>query len=82
MKTFAYLRVSTSKQDLETQRHEILQYCDRHSLSVDDWLEIEISSRKTMKERRIDELLGKLKRGDSVIVSELSRIGRSISQAY
>jgi putative DNA-invertase from lambdoid prophage Rac len=78
--TYAYLRVSTIKQDLETQRYEILKYCERNERSVDIWLEIEISSRKNMKERRIDELLSLLKKGDTVIVSELSRIGRSISQ--
>ena len=78
--TYAYLLVSTIKQDLETQRHEILRYCERNERNVDTWLEIEISSRKNMKERRIDELLSLLKKGDTVIVSELSRIGWSISQ--
>jgi putative DNA-invertase from lambdoid prophage Rac len=78
--TYAYLRVSTIKQDLETQRYEIINYCKRNDLNVVKWLELEISSRKSTKERRIDELLGLLKKGDTVIVSELSRIGRSISQ--
>ena len=78
--TYAYLRVSTMKQDLETQRYEIINYCKSNDLNVVKCLELEISSRKSTKERRIDELLSILKPGDTVIVSELSRIGRSISQ--
>jgi DNA invertase Pin-like site-specific DNA recombinase len=74
------LRVSTVKQDLETQKHEIEGYCERHKMGVDEWLEVEISSRKNKKERRILELLGKLKKGDTLMVSELSRLGRSIPE--
>ena len=79
-KTVAYLRVSTDSQDLKKQRYEILEYCDRNRLSVDEWLEISISSRKSTKERLIDQLLETLKSGDTLIVSELSRLGRSVGQ--
>ena len=47
---------------------------------MDEFISVEISSRKTTKERRIDELVGKLSPGDTLIVSELSRIGRSIAE--
>ena len=80
MKTLAYLRVSTGKQDLNNQKLEILEYGRRHSIHVDDFIEIEISSRKSTKQRRIDELMSKLESGDSLIVSELSRLGRSVGQ--
>lgn len=80
MKTLGYLRVSTVKQDLDNQRLEILEYCKVNGFQVDDFLQIEISSRKTTKERRIDELLSLLNKGDSLIVSELSRIGRSVGE--
>jgi len=80
MKTIAYLRVSTDKQDLRNQRLEILEYSRKHDLKVDDFIAIEVSSRRTTKQRRIDELLSKLDRGDLLIVSELSRLGRSVGQ--
>jgi putative DNA-invertase from lambdoid prophage Rac len=80
MKTLGYLRVSTDRQDLENQRLEIEKYCKANSLTVDDYLQIEISSRKTTKERRIDELLSRLSRADTLIVSELSRLGRSVGE--
>jgi len=80
MKTIAYLRVSTDKQDLQNQQLEILEYGRKHDLKVDDFISIEVSSRRTTKQRRIDELLSKLDKGDVLIVSELSRLGRSVGQ--
>ena len=47
---------------------------------VDEWIELEISSRKTIEQRRISELLNKLHPSDIVIASELSRLGRSIKE--
>jgi DNA invertase Pin-like site-specific DNA recombinase len=79
-RTLAYLRVSTIKQDIDNQTHEINSYCNRNQISVDEWIKVEQSSRRTKKERRIDELLTKLKRNDTLIVSELSRLGRSLSE--
>lgn len=77
MKTYAYIRVSTDKQDVDSQRLEILEYARRRDIKVDEFIEITISSRQTSKERRIDELVSKLQSGDTLIVSELSRLGRS-----
>lgn len=80
MATIGYIRVSTDKQDTENQRHEIEAYAAAEGLVVDDWVEAEVSSRKSTKARRLDETLALLKRGDVLIVSELSRIGRSIRE--
>lgn len=73
----AYLRVSTNQQDLKNQRYEILEYAQRNGLQVNEFIEVEASSRKGTQERLIDHLFERLSAGDSVIVSELSRIGRS-----
>lgn len=81
-KTIAYLRVSTDEQDLENQRLEITKYAHRKQLQIDDWIHVEISSRKNTKVRRIDELFKLMKRGDRLIVSELSRLARSIREAH
>lgn len=78
MSTIAYVRVSKDTQDVENQRFEIIKYCEREGLSVNTWVEAEISSRKSTKARKIDETLNMLKRGDTLVISELSRIGRSI----
>ena len=75
-----YLRVSTDEQDLNNQRLEIMEYARQNKMTVDDFIEIQISSRKDTKARRIDELLKRLNTGDTLIIAELSRLGRSVGQ--
>ncbi|MDD2463141.1 MAG: recombinase family protein [Desulfobulbus sp.] len=75
-----YARVSTIKQDLKNQRYEILNYGSKNDLQITSWVEAKVSSRKTTKERLIDTLLANLKDGDTLIVAELSRLGRSVGQ--
>ena len=75
--TIAYLRVSTNQQDLKNQRYEVLEYAQKNNFNIHDFVQIEMSSRKDVGERLIDYLFDRLAEGDCVIVSELSRIGRS-----
>ena len=80
MKTVAYLRVSTRSQDLDNQKLAILEFSQKRRFPIDQFIESRISSRKSPFERRIDEMLGTLQPGDRLLVSELSRLGRSLSQ--
>ena len=77
---FGYIRVSTADQNLDGQKNLISRYCMDNKLIVDEWIELEMSSRKTVEQRRINELLDKLNPHDIVITSELSRLGRSIKE--
>ena len=79
-RTIAYLRTSTDKQDLHSQKLQILEYAQQHDLKVDEFIAIAISSRKTKRERRVDELLTMLHKGDMLLVTELSRLGRSTGE--
>ncbi|HHF7383201.1 TPA: recombinase family protein [Legionella anisa] len=79
-KTIAYIRTSTDKQDLNNQKLEIFEFAKKNKLEVDDFIEMTISSRKTSKERRIDEMLSVLNGADTLIVTELSRLGRSTAE--
>lgn len=78
MTTIGYIRVSTEQQDLEKQRHLLLEYAHQQHITIDEFIEVEISSRKNQRERRITELLEKLQSGDRLIVAELSRLGRNM----
>jgi DNA invertase Pin-like site-specific DNA recombinase len=80
MKTVAYLRISTGGQDLNNQRLAILDYAHRHRLQVDEFMEVQASSRKSLKQRGIDGLFAGMQSGDLMLVSELSRLGRSVGQ--
>lgn len=76
----AYIRVSTDKQDSNNQHHELLTYAHQKRLDITEFIEISIGSRKTTKDRRIDELLEKLQAGDILLVTEISRLGRSTAE--
>lgn len=79
-KTIAYLCASTDKQDLSHQKLEILEFARCRDLHVDEYLELTVSSRKTSQQRRIDELVQMLEATDTLIVTELSRFGRSTAE--
>ena len=77
-KTIGYIRVSTDHQDLQNQQHSILNYANKNALGKVEFIEVKMSSCKKDEDRKIDELFEILQTGDHLIVSELSRIGRSI----
>ncbi|WP_416861223.1 recombinase family protein [Helicobacter ganmani] len=74
----AYVRVSTNKQDTESQKIEIREYCNRNNLKIDKMLSVEISSTKSQEKRKICELKNMLHKDDTLITTELSRLGRDM----
>lgn len=80
MKTLAYLRVSTHSQNLDNQRLAILNFAQQEGITISDFIEVEASSQKTPQKRRLDEVFERLNKGDRLIVSELSRLGRSLGK--
>ncbi|CAE10935.1 recombinase family protein [Wolinella succinogenes] len=77
-KAIGYIRVSTDQQDLQNQQHSILNYANKNALGKVEFIEVKMSSRKKDEDRKIDELFETLQAGEHLIVSELSRIGRSV----
>ncbi len=75
---YGYIRVSTDVQTVENQKFEINNFAFSKSLKVDEYIEETISGTKEYSKRRLGKLLKKLKRGDTLICSELSRLGRSL----
>ena len=80
LKTVAYLRASTRSQDLANQKLAILEFSQNRRFPIDRFIESRISSRQSPLERRIEELMAVLEPGDRLLVSELSRLSRSLSQ--
>ncbi len=78
MKVIGYIRVSSDKQDAQKQEHLLLKYAQEHQMRIDEFIQIEISSRKDREARRIDALLEQLNREDVLLVAELSRLGRNM----
>ncbi len=80
MKTLAYLRVSSGAQELANQKYAILDYAQQQGIAIDEFVEAQVSTRKAIEKRGINEAIERLSAGDRLIVSELSRLGRSLGQ--
>jgi len=75
---YGYCRISTDHQQVSNQKHEIQTFIDKNNLLIDKWIEEVISSRKPLHERKLGKILKKLKKGDILIATELSRLGRNL----
>ena len=78
MGVYAYIRVSTDSQETENQRYEVLKYANEKKLGNVEMVEETISGRKSWKKRQLGNLVDKLQKGDILIITELSRLGRSM----
>lgn len=77
---YAYIRVSTDKQTVENQRFEINNFAKEKGISIEKWISETVSGTKTVAERKLGPLLKKMKKGDTLIISEISRLGRNLMQ--
>ena len=80
MTNFAYLRVSTDQQDANNQKFGILDYCNKNNLSKVKFIEDTASGKIAWQDRMIGQIMEKATNGDLIIVSEISRLGRSTLQ--
>ena len=76
--TAAYLRVSSNKQTTQNQRFEIEEYAKRNGILVDEWVEEVISGTKHHSHRKLGRLIKRLRKDDTLILSELSRLSRNL----
>ena len=77
-KTIAYLRVSTIDQDIEKNKASILHLANNKDLGKVYFVEEKASGKTPWRKRRIATIIESLNRGDNLVVSELSRLGRSM----
>jgi len=77
---YGYLRVSTDQQTIENQRFEISTHAAKNEMEVGKWVEETISGTVNFSSRRLGKLLKQAEKGDTIICSELSRLGRSLLQ--
>ena len=76
---YGYIRLSTSKQNVESQRYEILRYCNQNNIVIDEFIEEKISGVAKPSARLLGEkVLSRIGKGDIIIVTEISRLSRSI----
>jgi len=76
--TTAYLRVSTVDQDLNKNRADILQLANKQELGHVTFVEEKASGKISWRNRKIANIIETLGQDDNLVVSELSRLGRSM----
>lgn len=76
---YAYIRVSTEKQTTENQKQEIERFAAERNFTVEKWIKETVSGTKN-RNRRLGALLKKMKKGDILIISEISRLSRKLME--
>lgn len=74
----AYLRVSTGHQVLDNQSNEISKYADAKGIIIDKWVTEVVSGKRKGSERKLGAAIKKMKEGDMLIVTEISRLSRTL----
>lgn len=75
---YGYIRVSSDKQTVENQRFEIIQFADSNGMKIDGWIEETISGTLQYDKRELGKLMERVEKGDMILCSELSRLGRNL----
>jgi DNA invertase Pin-like site-specific DNA recombinase len=75
---YGYIRVSTDKQTVENQRFELENFATRKGFRIDEFIEEVVSGTKAVADRKLSTVIPKMQKGDTLIVAELSRIGRKL----
>jgi len=80
---YSYIRVSTDKQDIESQKIGIIRKAKELKLTINEWISDNgVSGVKEYDKRNLGVLMQKLKEGDVLIVSEISRLARSVFMLF
>lgn len=80
---YIYYRCSTEGQDFAQQNEVVTEYLRRHGISGDIPKIVEkVSGSVSHKERKLSELLDGCSKGDTIYISELSRLGRNMTDLF
>lgn len=82
MATYAYIRVSTDKQDAKNQTYTVSSYIHDRNLGAAILLEETVSGKKSWRIRKLAEIIDNLQSGDKLVVTEMSRLGRSMLEVF
>ena len=80
--TYCYCRVSTNKQTAKNQKVAIQEWLRRNKTKNPQWIMEAASGRKEPEKRKLGKALESLSEGDILVVTELSRLGRSLIMIF
>ena len=76
----AYLRVTIDKQHLERQKDEITRYASANGLEISKWITDIVDGKRKESEPTLFRVLDRMKKGDKVIITDIARFGRTLSE--
>lgn len=76
----AYLRVTIDKQHLERQKDEITRYASANGLEISKWITDIVDGKRKESEPILFRVLDRMKKGDKVIITDIARFGRTLSE--
>jgi len=82
MAAYAYIRVSTDKQDAKNQTYTVSSYISEKCVGAVQYVKETVSGKKSWKDRKLAEIIDKLEASDKLIVTEMSRLGRSMLEVF
>ena len=75
---YAYIRVSTELQSYEGQCYEVQNWSRQRNIPIDSWVQEKVSGTALLNKRTLGKLIRKMKKGDILVCTELSRLGRNM----
>ena len=78
MKTYAYVRVSTEAQSCSSQEFEINKWAEKQGIRIDSWIRESVSGTVPIEKRQLGRALKRMKEGDQLVSTEISRLGRNM----
>lgn len=78
MAVYAYIRVSTEMQSYASQEYEINRWCKNKNLVVNKWVSESVSGTIMVEKRHLGKMISNMSRGDLLVCTELSRLGRNM----
>jgi DNA invertase Pin-like site-specific DNA recombinase len=80
MANIAYVLTTGGDGDAAEQKDSIRAYAETKNLSIDNYITIDIPSVKSERKQRIQELFSDINRWDTIIISDIARLGQNISE--
>lgn len=74
----AYVRVSSAAQSCSGQEYEITVWSGKSGISVDRWVRETVSGTVEPSKRKLGPAIRRMKKGDLLVCTELSRLGRNM----
>lgn len=75
---YAYVRVSREHQSCSSQEFEIRNYLSANGLSADCWVRESVSGTLPPDKRKLGKTIRKMRKGDLLVCTEVSRLGRNV----